>query len=102
LTIFCVNYRTFFTSISIVAAANAIVSKDYIVDIVSGILLSFSSYIKTDDYIKTGENSGKVIDMTLSKILLLNDDDDIIAVPNNKALDRKSTRLNSSHVKISY
>ncbi|HLU93800.1 MAG TPA: mechanosensitive ion channel domain-containing protein [Membranihabitans sp.] len=105
LAIFGVDYRTFFTSISIVAAAIAIVSKDYIVDIVSGILLSFSSYIKTDDYIKTGENSGKVIDMTLSKILLLNDDDDIIAVPNNKAFANEIvnyTRKASKKVSIEF
>src|SRR5690606_15646821 len=105
LAIFGVDYRTFFTSISIVAAAIAIVSKDYIVDIISGIILSFSSYIKTDDYIKTGEISGKVVDMTLSKILLLNDDDDIIAVPNNKAFANEIvnyTRIASKKVSIEF
>lgn len=105
LAMFGVDYRTFFTSISIVAAAIAIVSKDYIVDIISGIILSFSSYIKTDDYIKTGEISGKVIDMTLSKILLLNDDDDIIAVPNNKAFANEIinyTRKASKKVSIEF
>lgn len=105
LAIFGVDYRTFFTSISIVAAAIAIVSKDYIVDIISGIILSFSSYIKTDDYIKTGDISGKVIDMTLSKILLLNDDDDIIAVPNNKVFANEIinfTRIASKKVSIEF
>lgn len=105
LTLFGVDYRTFFTSISIVAAAIAIVTKDYIIDIISGIILNFSSYIKTDDYIKTGELSGKVIDMTLSKILLLNDDDDIIAVPNNKAFSNEIvnyTRKASKKVTIEF
>jgi len=105
LALFGVDYRTFFTSISIVAAAIAIVTKDYIIDIISGIILSFSSYIKTDDYIKTGELSGKVIDMTLSKILLLNDDDDIIAVPNNKAFSNEIvnyTRKASKKVTIEF
>lgn len=105
LALFGVDYRTFFTSISIVAAAIAIVTKDYIVDIISGIILSFSSYIKTDDYIKTGELSGKVVDMTLSKILLLNDDDDIIAVPNNKAFSNEIvnyTRKASKKVSIEF
>lgn len=105
LALFGVDYRTFFTSISIVAAAIAIVSKDYIVDIISGIILSFSSYIKTDDYIKTGDISGKVVDMTLSKILLLNDDDDIIAVPNNKAFANEIvnyTRIASKKVTIEF
>lgn len=105
LTLFGIDFRTFFTSISIVAAAIAIVTKDYIIDIISGIILSFSSYIKTDDYIKTGELSGKVIDMTLSKILLLNDDDDIIAVPNNKAFSNEIvnyTRKASKKVTIEF
>lgn len=105
LALFGVDYRTFFTSISIVAAAIAIVTKDYIIDIISGIILSFSSYIKTDDYIKTGDLSGKVIDMTLSKILLLNDDDDIIAVPNNKAFSNEIvnyTRKASKKVTIEF
>ncbi|MBY5958063.1 mechanosensitive ion channel family protein [Membranicola marinus] len=105
LALFGVDFRTFFTSISIVAAAIAIVTKDYIVDIISGIILSFSSYIKTDDYIKTGDLTGKVIDMTLSKILLLSDDDDIIAVPNNKAFSNEIvnyTRKASKKVTIDF
>ncbi len=100
-----VDYRTFFTSISIVAAAIAIISKDYIMEIVSGIILSFSSYIKTDDYVKIGDHSGKVIDMTLSKIMLLNDDDDIIAVPNHKVFSNdivNFTRKASKKVSIEF
>ncbi|GAA5219436.1 hypothetical protein GCM10025777_00660 [Membranihabitans marinus] len=88
---FGVDYKTFFTSISIVAAAIAIVSKDYIVDIISGIILSFSSYIKINDYVKVGEEKGRIIDMTLSKTLLLNDEDDIIAISNNKVFTSEIT-----------
>ncbi|WP_236979423.1 mechanosensitive ion channel family protein [Membranihabitans maritimus] len=91
LALFGVDFRTFFTSISIVAAAIAIISKDYIVDIISGIILSFSSYIKIDDYVKIGEEKGKIVDMTLTKTLLLSEDDDVIAVPNNMVYSTQIT-----------
>lgn len=72
-----------FTSISIVAAAFAILSKDFFADIISGMIISFSSEISIDDYVKIGENKGKIIDINLAKIALLNEDDDIIFLPNS-------------------
>ena len=43
-----------FTSLSIVAAAIAILSKDFIADVISGMIISFSSEISIDDYVKFG------------------------------------------------
>ncbi len=80
---YSIDIHTLFTSLSIVAAAIAIVSKDYISEIISGIIISFSSELSIGDYIKIGNHKGKVIDLTLTKIALLNDDDDIIYIPNN-------------------
>lgn len=79
-----INYIQLFTTLSIVAAAIAIIFKDFITEIVSGIIISFSRHITTDDYVKIGEYKGKIIDINLTKTSLLNDDDDIIYIPNNR------------------
>lgn len=79
-----IDYRTLFTSLSIVAAAIAIVSKEFIAEIISGILLSFSKRILIGDYVKIGMMKGKILDMGLHKITFLNEDDDIIFIPNTK------------------
>jgi small-conductance mechanosensitive channel len=84
LSLFGVDLRTLFTSLSIVAAAIAIISKDYISEIISGIIISFSSEIMINDYVKIGTVKGKIIDINLTKIALLNDDDDVIFLPNNR------------------
>ncbi|MDQ3017229.1 MAG: mechanosensitive ion channel family protein [Bacteroidota bacterium] len=72
-----------FTSLSIVAAAFAILSKDFFADIISGIVISFSKEITIDDYVKIGEYRGKIIDINIAKIALLNEDDDILFMPNS-------------------
>jgi small-conductance mechanosensitive channel len=72
------------TSLSIVAAALAIISKEFVSSIISGIIISFSNDISIDDYVKIGTNKGKILDITLTKIILLNEDDDIILIPNDK------------------
>jgi small-conductance mechanosensitive channel len=71
-----------FTSISIVAAALAIISKEFITDIIIGLINGFSTKIELDDYVKVGEQRGKILDMGLQKITLQNDDDDIVYIPN--------------------
>jgi len=79
-----IDFKSLLTSLSIVAAAIAIISKDYVSGIISGIIISFSKEINIDDYVKIGENKGKILDINLSKTTLLNDDDDIIYLPNEK------------------
>jgi small-conductance mechanosensitive channel len=75
--------KDIFTSLSIVAAAFAILSKDFISDIISGIVISFSKEISIDDFVKVGELRGKIIDINITKTALLNEDDDIIFMPNS-------------------
>jgi small-conductance mechanosensitive channel len=79
-----IDFKSLLTSLSIVAAAIAIISKDYVSGIICGIIISFSKEINIDDYVKIGENKGKILDINLSKTTLLNDDDDIIYLPNEK------------------
>lgn len=74
---------TFFTSLSIFAAALAVLSKDYISNVVSGTLIAFSDEISIGDTVLIGGKKGKVTDITLLKFILLNDDDDYVILPNS-------------------
>lgn len=74
----------FFTSISIVAAAIAIVSKDYLTSIISGFFISFTKIINIGDYISINEIRGKVKDIKLTKLFLENDQGELIILGNEK------------------
>ena len=78
------DLKSLLTSLSIVGAAVAIISKDYVSGIISGIIISFSKEINIDDYVKIGTHQGKITEINLTKVSLLNDDDDIIYIPNDK------------------
>lgn len=84
-----VNVREFFTSISIIAAAIAIVSKDYISNAINGMILMFNNQITINDYIQIGEHKGKIVHITLMNVQLVNDDDDLIFIPNNTVLSNE-------------
>lgn len=78
-----IDFKSLFTGLSIVAAAIAIITKDFITNIISGIAISFSNEFTIGDYIRIGDNKGKVTDITLSKVSLLTDDDDVVFIPNS-------------------
>uniref|UniRef100_UPI0040487173 mechanosensitive ion channel family protein n=1 Tax=Roseivirga sp. TaxID=1964215 RepID=UPI0040487173 len=79
---FNIEIKEFFTSISIVAAAIAIISKDYLVNMINGLILMFSNQLSLNDYIKVGELSGRILDITLLNIVLLSDEDEVVYIPN--------------------
>lgn len=80
-----INPKDFLTSITLVAMAIALLFKDYITNMISGLLLMFSERFTIGDFIKIGEYQGKIIDLTLSNIIIRNEDDDVVLVPNNSA-----------------
>ncbi|GGH01270.1 hypothetical protein GCM10011416_19960 [Polaribacter pacificus] len=79
-----VNPKDLITSLTIVAAAIAILTKEYIVDFFSGIYLSFSNTFEIGDYVKIDNLKGKIVEISMLKVKVLNDDDDIVIVPNSK------------------
>lgn len=91
---FNINVKEFFTSISIVAAAIAIITREYIVNIINGLILMFSNQFSLSDFIKVGEHSGRILDITLLNVVILNDDDEIVYIPNS--LMASSYVVNSS------
>ena len=77
----------FFTSISIVAAAIAVISKDYITAIISGFVISFTKVINIDDTVTIGEIYGQVKDLKLTKLFLENDQGELIILSNDKVFN---------------
>jgi small-conductance mechanosensitive channel len=84
LSLFGLEITTVFTSLSIVAAAIAIISKEFLGELYIGLMYGFSRKIEMDDYVKVGDQRGKIVDIGLQKITLLNDDDYIVFIPNTK------------------
>lgn len=91
---FNIETKEFFTSISIVAAAIAIITREYIVNMINGLILMFSNQFSLSDYIKVGEHNGRIMDITLLNVVLLNDEDEIVYIPNS--LIASSFVVNSS------
>ncbi len=84
-----INIKEFFTSISILAAAIAIVSKDYISNAINGMILMFNNQISINDYIKIGEHKGKITHISLLNLQLINEEDDLIYIPNTTVLSQE-------------
>lgn len=82
---FGINPREFLTSITIVAMAIALLFRDYITNMISGLLLMFSDQFTIGDSIRIGEHHGKIVDITLANIVVRNEDDDVVLIPNNAA-----------------
>lgn len=97
--LFGVSVATMFTTVSIVAAALAILSKDFFADIISGMVISFSREISIDDDVKIGDHKGKIIDINITKTALLNEDDDIIFLPNSTVFSSNIINYTKKQIK---
>src|SRR5690606_8220603 len=82
---FGINPKEFLTSITIVAMAIALLFRDYITNMISGLLIMFSDQFTIGDTVRIGEHQGKIMDITLANIMVKNDDDDVVLIPNNTA-----------------
>jgi small-conductance mechanosensitive channel len=96
---FEINVKDLFTSISIVAAAIALISKDYIANMINGMIIMFSNQLSINDYIKIGENKGKIVDITFINIHLISDDEDLIFVPNTIVLNSNVVNYTKRRIK---
>lgn len=84
-----IELKHFFTSISIIAAAIAILSKDYISNAINGMTLMFNSNIEIGDYVKIGEQKGKIINLSLMNVQLQSEEGDLVLIPNNIVLNNQ-------------
>jgi small-conductance mechanosensitive channel len=75
--------KDFLTSITIVAAAIALTFKDYITNMINGLIIMFSDRLSLGDHIKINDTEGKILDITLINVILQNEDSDMVIVPNS-------------------
>ncbi|MES2827513.1 MAG: mechanosensitive ion channel domain-containing protein [Bacteroidota bacterium] len=85
ITLFKVDPKDFIFSVSIVAAAIAVTFKEYINNMINGLIIMFSDRLSLGDHIKLGNNEGKILDITLINMILQNEDSDMVIVPNSIA-----------------
>jgi small-conductance mechanosensitive channel len=81
--LFNIKPLEFLTSITIVAAAIALLTKEYITNIVNGLIIMFSEQLEIGDKIAVGKNTGFIRDITLVNLVLKGETGEIILVPNN-------------------
>lgn len=85
ITLFKVDPKEFIFSVSIVAAAIAVTFKEYINNMINGLIIMFSDRLSLGDHIRIGNNEGKILDITLINLILQNEDSDMVIVPNSIA-----------------
>lgn len=101
LSLFRIDVRQLFTSLSIVFAGIAILTKDYISNMINGMIITFSGQLSIGDNVRIGLQRGKIMDITLQNIHLLNDDDDMIYIPNSLLLTSEVVNYTKREVKRS-
>lgn len=85
----------FLTSLTIVAMAIAVVLRDYITNMISGLFIMFSEQLSVGDRIKVGDHKGRIIDITFAHIELQNEEDDIVMIPNNLVFTNSLVNLSA-------
>lgn len=89
----------FLTSITIVAAAIALTFKDYITNMINGLIIMFSDRLSLGDHIKVHDIEGKIIDITLINMILQNEDNDMVIIPNSVAFSSVIVNQSKQNIK---
>lgn len=84
LALFNISLKEAFTTLSLIAAAVVLITKDYISNLITGMYITFTRLVNVGDQVAIDGHKGKIVDITLSTIHLLNDDDDLLFIPNSK------------------
>jgi small-conductance mechanosensitive channel len=91
--------KTFLTSITIVAAAIALTFKDYITNMINGLIIMFSDQLSLGDHIKIKDVDGKIVDITLINMVLQNEDNDMVIIPNSVVFTELIVNQSKQNVK---
>jgi small-conductance mechanosensitive channel len=83
LSLFDISMKEAITTLSLLAAALVLITKDYISNLINGMYMTLARIVNIGDTVKIADTKGKIIDITLSNVHLLNEDDDIVYIPNN-------------------
>jgi len=88
-----ITLREFFTSITIIAAALAIIFRDYIANGLNGMIIMFGDNLHIGDYVQVGEEKGHIQDISLLNVNLKNDEENLVIIPNNTFINSTITNL---------
>ena len=94
-----VNIQNFITSISIFAVALVLIFKDYISNMINGMIIMFSPDLNLKEYIKVGEHKGRIIDISFLNTEIRTEDGDVIFIPNTQMITEKVTNYSKSSIK---
>lgn len=89
-----ITLAEFFTSITILAAALAIIFKDYVLNGLNGMIIMFGDNLHIGDYVQVGDEKGVIQDISLLNVHLKNDEENLVIIPNNTIIN--STIINLS------
>ena len=81
--LFDLKWNDFFATFSLVAVATVLITKDYISNTINGLINMMADRLSLGDYVKIGKYEGKVVNITLSNVYLVDDEDHLITIPNN-------------------
>jgi small-conductance mechanosensitive channel len=102
LSLFEVSIQEAITSLSLIAAAVVLMTKDYISNLINGMYITFTKLVNIGDNVKIDDHKGKILDITLTNVHLLNEDDDIIYIPNNIVFSGEIINFTRRELKKSY
>lgn len=97
---FGIRPMEFITSLTIVAMALAVTFRDYITNMISGLIIMFSDQISIGDRIKFDNHQGRIMDITLANLVIQDEEDDIVMVPNNMVFTSTFTNLSAYQSKL--
>lgn len=92
-----IDMLSFFTTFALVSVAFSWIFKEYINNLIDGLLILFSSDFKIGDYVKISEFKGKIKDITFINSTLITDEGDLVFIPNSLILQKEV--INFSKVK---
>lgn len=89
LSLLNISIKEAITTLSLIAAAVVLMTKDYISNLINGMYLTFAKVLAIGDQVMIEGHKGKIVDITLTNVQLLNEDDDMVFLPNNLVFSRE-------------
>ena len=81
--LFDLKWDDFFSTFSLVAVATVLVTKDYIANTINGLVNMMSDRLSLGDRVQINGHEGKIVNITLSNVYLVDNEDHLITIPNN-------------------
>jgi len=82
LSLFDITLPQLFASVGFAAAAFAILFKDYISNMINGMILMFNDQVSIGDFVKIGNQKGHIVDIKLMNMHMVNEDEELVLIPN--------------------